>query len=154
AAAVGRAPASVGRGRTLRYPLGRTGAWPNGMAPDSGSGGSRFESWRASHLPDQPTNGLRDHPGPFSIHGAAARKRSTLLVPCSHVPGPRASFTRSRSGAGTATGVLAGDKMASDAAARSGSTFPEVMPQPDYPGPPQSGPVAAVTRRVDQPATP
>ena len=27
------------------------GAWLNGRAPDSGSGGSRFESWRASQLP-------------------------------------------------------------------------------------------------------
>ena len=27
------------------------GAWLNGRAPDSGSGGSRFESWRASHPP-------------------------------------------------------------------------------------------------------
>ena len=26
------------------------GAWLNGRAPDSGSGGSRFESWRASQL--------------------------------------------------------------------------------------------------------
>lgn len=35
----------------FRRPSGIAGAWPNGMAPDSGSGGSRFESWRASQLP-------------------------------------------------------------------------------------------------------
>ena len=48
------------------------GAWLNGRAPDSGSGGSRFESWRASHpLPclgpspasSQPCNRSSSEPG-------------------------------------------------------------------------------------------
>ena len=51
---------ALDRGRFLRTDVGgrmraAAGAWLNGRAPDSGSGGSRFESWRASQLPQGRT---------------------------------------------------------------------------------------------------
>src|SRR4051794_30905306 len=47
-------PSRSGSGRSRQGALEcatAAGAWLNGRAPDSGSGGSRFESWRASQLP-------------------------------------------------------------------------------------------------------
>src|SRR3954452_5909406 len=53
--------------RVVKSPL-PAGAWPNGMAPDSGSGGSRFESWRASQI-DNPRSERSPNTGPFLVSG-------------------------------------------------------------------------------------
>ena len=48
---------------SMRYHLASTGEWPNGKAPDSGSGDSRFESLLAS----QPPHGRRWPPNVRAI---------------------------------------------------------------------------------------
>ncbi len=52
----GRQAPAHGEAGSLCYDGHAAGAWLNGRAPDSGSGGSRFESWRASQHPGSFVN--------------------------------------------------------------------------------------------------